>query len=257
MVFSPHLRYELSKTFRSTRTGREEKGRLLFTYLERYIELGIPCVKQVTDLLREEVKCANAQLLQVECFYRDEEYEREAREIRSWREAKWMRESSGFSTFGPHKCRSSARRARNDRQSGQGIWGRTARRALRCSSRHGCARWGACMRKHITDLFGKLKPRDVKRIAKKILSARRYRLSHALVCADVYLDWRCYCGRPVSKDTADDCYHIENAAYCDLYVTEEASQTEYADEILSTTKVRTYDRGAPLAEWLVSKVGPE
>jgi dCTP diphosphatase len=42
-----------------------------------------------------------------------------------------------------------------------------------------------------------------------------------------------------------------------LYVTGEASQAEYADEILLTTKVRTYDRGAPLAEWLVSKVGSE
>jgi hypothetical protein len=87
--------------------------------------------------------------------------------------------------------------------------------------------------------------------------AGHYRLSHALVRGDLYLDWRCYSGRSVSKDTADDCYHLESAAYCDLYVTEEAPQSEYGKEIRSATKVRTYDRSAPLAEWLVSIVASE
>lgn len=82
LVFSPHLRYELAKTCRSRRHQAMEKARLLFSYLEEFLILGIPCAKQLADLLREEVRHVCAQIPTVECFYRDGVYEREAPEIR-------------------------------------------------------------------------------------------------------------------------------------------------------------------------------
>src|SRR5574340_995992 len=82
LVFSPHLRYELAKTFRSVRPDATEKARRLFSYLERFLRLDTPCVKQLPDLLREEVRHVCKEIPTIECFYRDGFYEREAAEIR-------------------------------------------------------------------------------------------------------------------------------------------------------------------------------
>jgi hypothetical protein len=194
IVFSPHLRYELSKTFRSTRDGREERGRLLFAYLERYIELGIPCVKQVTDLLREEVKCADGQLRKVEGFYRDEEYSREVKEIRKLAQGD---ADAGISRVLDFRS-SQVREFREESPERSAKWANhlgengTASFRIFLEARM-CQVGQQCLRKHIASLFPELKPRGLKRIARKILSAGRFRLSHALVRGDLYLDWRTVC----------------------------------------------------------------
>jgi hypothetical protein len=56
----------------------------------------------------------------------------------------------------------------------------------------------------------------------------------------------------VARDTSDDCFHIENAAYCDVYATSEAGQEAYANEILLKTRVRVHDSKTPLGRWLIA-----
>lgn len=253
LVFSPHLRYELSKTFRSTRPGRQEKAKPLFCYLEQFVRFRIPCAKQVVDLLREEVKCANGQVREVECFYQAEDYEREAGEIRKLARGQLGPQLDKILDFRSQQVQ--VFRAESSQRAA--VWGElmegkdiaTFPAFLEVTFRE---LGPACLRKHISRLFPELRAKDIKRIARKILSAQRYRLAHALVRGDLYMDWRCYRDRALARDTSDDCYHMENAAYCALYATDDVSQEAHANDILCATKVRIYDRKIPIGEWLTS-----
>jgi len=74
-----------------------------------------------------------------------------------------------------------------------------------------------------------------------------------LVRADLYLDWLQFQGRAIQRDTLDDCYHIENAAHCDAYATDESRQELTASAILRVTEVRIHDKKQPVLEWLTTK----
>jgi hypothetical protein len=50
----------------------------------------------------------------------------------------------------------------------------------------------------------------------------------------------------------DDCYHIDNAAHCDVYATDESRQETAANTILGATEVRIHDRKEPLLKWLTT-----
>jgi hypothetical protein len=254
VVFSPHLRYELARTFRSIRPAATEKARLLFSYLERFLALHIPCVKQLPDLLREEVRHACNQIPMIQCFYSDGYYEREATEIRKLAAGNFDaginnvldfrgKQVSEFRAASPGRSAMWRERTEHDPDV-----------TLEQFMEFGLREFGQrCVIKHVSDFFPELAQRDLRRIGRKLLSARRYRLSQALVRGDIYIDWRCFREMAVTRDTSDDCFHIENAAYCDAYATDDAAQQKYADEILLTTRVRIYDRAIPLTEWLTSK----
>jgi hypothetical protein len=252
-LIGTHLRYELAKTFRSNRPGKHEKARLLFSYLEQFLSFGIPCLKQVPDLLREEVKNAHSHLRAGECLYRDELYEREATEIRKLAAGEVDAGLERVLDFRANQV--SDFRTESPRLTAKWIRFMDPHTEV-CLTDFIEDAWSGlgpgCLKKHVSGLFPELAERDLKRITRKILSAPRYRLSHALVRGDLYLNWRCLRGKAVARDTSDDSYHLANAAYCDVYATDESSQADYADEILKLTKVQIRDRKAPLLEWLTS-----
>jgi len=253
VVFSPHLRYELARTFRSIRPAATEKARLLFSYLERFLSLHIPCVKQVPDLLREEVRHVCNETSTIECFYQDGFYEREAAEIRKLAADNIDVGNNRVLDF----------RGKQVSEFREASPGRTAmwrehteydpQATLEEFMGFGLREFGQrCLMKHVSQFFPDLADKHLRRIGRKLLSAPRYRLSQALVRGDIYLDWRCFHERGIAKDTSDDCFHIENAAYCDAYATADAGQEKYANEILLKTRVRIYDRTKPPMEWLTS-----
>jgi len=253
LVFSPHLRYELAKTFRSTRPDATEKARVLFSYLERFLTLRIPCVKQIADLLREEVRHVCDEIPMIDCFYRDGFYEREAAEIRKLATGNVDIGNNRVLDFRGKQV-SEFREASPERTA---VWREYTMYdpeiTLEEFMEFGLREFGQrCLMKHVSQFFPDLADKHLKRIGRKLLSAPRYRLSHALVRGDIYLDWRCFHQRGIGRDTSDDCFHIENASYCDAYVTDDAAQGQYADEILLKTTVRIYDRKMPLTEWLTS-----
>jgi hypothetical protein len=253
LVFSPHLRYELAKTYRSKRPQAIEKARLLFSCLEEFLNLRIPCVKQLADLLREEVRHVCNQIRTVECFYRDELYEREAVEIRKLATGNIDVGNNRVLDFREKQVvefrEASPERTAMWRMHTEYDPGLTLEEfmefGLRTFGQH-------CLIKHVSQFFPNLAEKHLRRISKKLLSAPRYRVSQALVRGDIYLDWRCFHERGIARDTSDDCFHIENAAYCDTYATAEVAQRKYAEKILTKTSVRIYDRNIPLIEWLTS-----
>jgi len=253
LVFSPHIRYELARTFRSPRLDAKERAQLLFSYLARYVALNIRCVKQIPDLLREEVRHVCKEISKIECFYQDEFYEREAGEIRKLAAENIDvgnnrvldfrgKQVSEFREASPGRTAMWREHAEYDAQT-----------TLEEFMEFGLRKFGQrCLMKHVSQFFPDLADKHLRQIGRKLLSAPRYRLSQALVRGDIYLDWRCFHERGIAKDTSDDCFHIENAAYCDAYATADAGQEKYANEILLKTRVRIYDRTTPLMEWLTS-----
>ena len=50
LAISPHVMYELAKSFRGKRTESQKKAVPLFSYVKEFLDLRIACVKQVPDL---------------------------------------------------------------------------------------------------------------------------------------------------------------------------------------------------------------
>ena len=97
--------------------------------------------------------------------------------------------------------------------------------------------------------------RDLTWLAKQLLTWPRYRVSHAMVRSDLYLNWR-YCQRgTLAKDMPDDNYHAVNASYCDFFVTNDPGLAGYMSHVLTHTSVELYDGNLLLAKWLVAICG--
>jgi hypothetical protein len=71
-----------------------------------------------------------------------------------------------------------------------------------------------------------------------------------VVRADLYYNWRCAHRDSNRPDLIDDMFHVLNATYCDVYVSKEKNQLEYAGLLPSrATRVEIYD-GSPVDKWL-------
>jgi hypothetical protein len=249
LAISPHLLYELAKSFRAKRTESREKAMPLFSYLERFLDFPLSCVKQVPDLLKEEINVAAGQFPRIEAFYQGAHRVRMTDEIRRLAAGEvdprfhsmYELRSGQVSDF-RERVRFETGKRKPDEEAGSGM---TVERFIQNSLiEPGRRMLGLQIAKRF-----EFSPKDVRRLARKLLSARRFRFCHAFVRADLYLHWLRACGRSVARDTLDDCYHIENAAYCDAYATDDARQDLFADLILTVTSVRIHDKKAPLLEW--------
>jgi len=73
-----------------------------------------------------------------------------------------------------------------------------------------------------------------------------------MILADLYVTWRAARASALARDVQDDCYHLVNASYCDVYATKDEPQTRYAFKIIAPTQVRFYDGFSPLSDWLLA-----
>jgi hypothetical protein len=252
LAISPHLLYELAKSFRGQRAESRQKAIPLFSYVARFLDFPLACVKQVPDLLVEEVKVAAGQLPRIEPFYQGADRDRMTNEIRRLAtgyvdprfDSMYELRTGQVSDFREQlKADAQQRKAQTETESATPLEGFIQNNLIEPGR--------SMLGMHIAKNFD-LSPKEVRRLARKILSARRFRLCHALVRADLYLNWLRSRGRTVARDTLDDCYHIENAAHCDAYVTDDMRQDFFADSILPVTSVRIHDKKAPLLEWLIT-----
>jgi hypothetical protein len=252
LAISPHVMYELAKSFRAKRIASQRKAVPLFSYLERFLEFPIACVKQVPDLLREEIKVAHGGVSRIDPLYREAERDRMTSEIRHL--AAGHVDPRFDVLFGYRSGQVAISRASTpERAAKWELWKKNnsdlnLEGFFEMSQRVFAA---DMMRTHISDVVV-LSPKDVRRLARKMLSAPRFRFSRALVNANIYLDWLTFQGRAIPRDVLDDCYHIENAAHCDAYATDEPGQEVAANAILRVTEVRIHDKKEPLLEWLAT-----
>jgi hypothetical protein len=115
------------------------------------------------------------------------------------------------------------------------------------------ARGRAVLAGHLQAQFPDNAVKDLSYTAKKLLASRRYRVSHALVRSDLYVNWRCANHGSLRSDVPDDIFHVVNASYCDLFITTDGDQASYVGQSLNRSKVLLYDKTEPLSKWLLGE----
>jgi hypothetical protein len=91
---------------------------------------------------------------------------------------------------------------------------------------------------------------DLREIAKSLLGSTEYRVSHALVRNDIYLNWRLAHRGSVALSSYDDAYHVVNASYCGKFLTTDKEQVEQVEHSLSGVQVGFCEPGKPFDVWL-------
>ena len=257
LVLGTNAVYEMAKTFKGSRSTARERGERLFSYLGQYVQLGIPLLRATDDLLGEETKHVTKEIRQMDLFYGSADYKKLAAEVDKLAHGVFDSRAAQFIPFREAEATQTreALYAHLDRQP-------LLKRKLEAISEESVGYWIAqemkrsgrpILAKHLANVISGRPLRDLTRLAKQLLALPRYRVSHAMVRSDLYLNWR-YCRRgTLGKDMPDDNYHAVNASYCDMFVTADPGMASYMSHV--HTRVELYDANVPLAKWLLAVFG--
>ena len=256
LVLGTNAVYEMAKTFKGSRPIAKHRGKELFSYLRRYVQLGVPLLRETGDLLREEAKHVTQETKDLELFYGNADYKKLVTEVDKLAQGVF---DSRADQFIPSRV-AEAKQSRDELSTALDNQSYLKRR-LSAIPEGSVDRWIARETKragrrilagHLTHEIRGQPKRDLTWLAKRLLASPHYRVSHAMVRSDLYLNWR-YCRRgSLGKDMPDDNYHAVNASHCDFFVTTDLGFAGYASHVLTHTKVELYAGGSPLANWLVS-----
>jgi hypothetical protein len=103
---------------------------------------------------------------------------------------------------------------------------------------------------HLALVFQRKPDRQLTLLAKRLLARERYKVAHALVRSDLYLNWRYVQRGSLRRDLPDDTYHAVNACYFGWFVTTEADQAEHAGYSNPTMATLVYTGAVPFCSWL-------
>jgi hypothetical protein len=249
LVLSFHAVYELAKTF----TGKSGPavGVKLFSSLKKFLALGIPCSKEIMELLFAEAYAftknpptIDPMATPEQCTTVKEEVEKLANGIVEARVREFIQRRMQFAT---------------DTRAGQ--------KALLERKQQTEARMKTIPEADLPQwlTFQTLTPIGAELlylhlepvcpgpdVALDILLSAAGMASRAVVRADLYSNWRCANRGSNPKDLLDDMLHVLQSAYCNFYVTAEPGQADYANLLLTPrTKVFIYDRRKPVDQWLI------
>ena len=259
LVLGTNAVYEMAKTFKGSRPNAHERGKELFSYLRQYVQLGIPLLRQTDELLREEVKHVRKETKDIELFYGSANYQELVKEVDKLEQGVFDSRAAQFIPL----------READAKQSRADLYAHIEdrphlKRKLAAISSGSVSRWIAREMKHsarrmLTGHLAKVingqSLRELTWLAGRLLGSSRYRVSHAMVRSDFYLNWQ-YCQTgALGKDVPDDNYHAVNASYCDFFATTDPGLAHYMSHVLTQAKVELYDRNLPLANWLVAICG--
>jgi hypothetical protein len=251
--------YEMAKTFKSGRSNARQRGQELFSYLRQYVELGIRLLRETEDLVREELRHVAKEIRDPELFYGSADYEKLVAEV--------DRLAQGI--LNPRTAQFIPLREAEAAQSRHDLYTfiddrPQLKRKLGAIPEESVGRWIAqemqrsarrILTGHLAHITDGQPLRNLTWLAKRLLASSRYRVSHAMVRSDLYLNWR-YCQRgSLGKDMPDDHYHAVNASYCDYFVTSDPGLARYMSDVLTQTHVALYDRGSSIANWLLAICG--
>jgi len=256
LVISTQLVYELAKTFQSNKENSQERGKALFRYLNQFVEKRIRCLKMNRDILIEEVRRANSALSTVVPYLRADDYERLRQEVKKLSRGVFDSKADQFISARKNiarSVRSNIVRSMEVLRFVKEVCGRLSFEEF--LERFGGTHAADMVELHLLALIPSADRRKLRRVAKKLAASSKYRLSHALVRADLYLHWRSARGESLPRDAQDDCYHLVNSAYCDTYATKDQYQKTYAPHVLRETTVAIYDSSSSLSDWFCLLLG--
>jgi len=253
LVLGAEALYEMAKTFKSNPT----RGKELFGYLKKFTDLGILGVRDNPMLLIAEADAAMESVNgDVDVFWDAVNYVNMRTEVEKLsngivdKKASEFIESRGHlaaterAAISSHYGGTSALKARLSRVSPTDLPRWITKEAQR-SGRF-------ILKQHLAKLLPGGQPRRIATAVKRMLTSRRFRLSHAVVRADLYGNWRAANIGSIPRDLLPDLDHIVTASYFDVYATKEAAQGQYAPLVLGKTKIAIYDGKLPISKWIES-----
>jgi hypothetical protein len=255
LVLGLHNFYELTKSFQTTRRQFLDRGKVLLSCFNRFIEAGAPCVKDNMELLAVEMWAAKLRVPVTDVFLSQEDRVLISSKVGSLGNGEFDEKADDF-------LKAQKQFALGTR-SGQinFLEGRTdLKTRLQAVPSDNLERWlelqtktSACiglLTQHILQRFREVPPNEAEEYAAALLAPPPKNFSRGVVRSDLYYNWRCANRGSVPKDLIDDMYHVLNAVYCDVYATREQGQAEYAPLILTpNTKVAIYSSG-PVDQWI-------
>jgi hypothetical protein len=253
-VISTQLVSELAGTFRSKRLKDPlARGSSLFSYLLRFLGAGVPCLKMNSQLLQDEAMAITGEIPGFNALLCPDDYTRMVAEVEKL--SRGIIETPVL-TFLANRAnlakasRSDAIDFTNQRPELKGACG-TATFEEYFQSAHPADPLRV-LRGHLADEFPATSPEVLTEVAIAMIRNPSCRVAHTMVRADMYVTWKAGRAGALGRDVMDDCYHLVNASYCDVYATKDKPQAQYAQAVVGPTQVRFYDGDVPVSEWLLS-----
>ena len=255
LVLSSHAVYELARAF--TGKGGDAVGIQLFTSVKKFLDLGIPCSKEVMELLKEECYAFENHLSAIDPLLNDTdrdivklEVEKLAGGIVEGKVRAFIDKRTEFAA--------DTRADQRDHFAGR----KALKQKLKAVQQSNLSTWLKSetlspegikvLYGHLLRIFG---TGPTEKYAEDVLLYPAAHAARALVRADLYSNWRAANRGSNPADLVDDILHVLQAIYSDFYVTGEGKQTEYTSLLLSPrTKVAIYDLQIPIDQWLLSLV---
>jgi len=256
LVFSLQTFHELCKTFRASTTKSFERGKKLFSYLQEFVHAGIPCAREIMELLAAEMWALKLGTSPVDAFLNEKDYAVVRQEVDKLanggydeRTAKYLEERAALAS----KTRMDQARHLESHSD--------IKQNLRNVSRANLEKWlnygmttpdgVELLVAHIQRQFPEAPRPEVEAYAPELLALPANAASRGLVRADLYYNWRCAHRDSNPKDLLDDMYHVLESVHCEIYATGEAGQAEYAGLLLTAkTRVAIYDGKMSPDRWL-------
>lgn len=254
LVLSLHAIYELARTFASTKPTSRAQGIALFRCVEKFIKAGILCSKQLMEFVGDEAVAYLQQQSAIDplldaagrAFTLDEVTKLAAGTVEP-RVNQFVADRTAFAA--------DSRTDQKDHFVGKPI----AKNRLTMISEAALPTWLAAetmspnglviISAHLSKMMGTVPPAA---FVRAFLNSTVGGASRAVVRAALYSNWRSANRGSTPKDLLDDMLHVLQAVYCDIYVTEESGQSDYAALLLpATTKVAIYDKTQPIDQWLI------
>jgi hypothetical protein len=256
LVLGTHTIYELAKTFVGSQTLAKERGNRLFLYLKNYVDAKIDCVKGNTELLAAEMWALKSRAPEVASRLNEQDLEKLQAEVAKLAVGNFDDRARDFvdkqSAFANTTRLEQVRflNLRSDmKQQMKGI--PVSRLEMWLNAESVSSQGVAMLAHHILRYFPEAPSSDAIEYSEPMLRTRFCRFAHGVVRADLYYNWRCANRGSNPRDLVDDMYHVLNSTYCDLYVTCERGQSDYAALLLTPeTKVAIYDCAEPIQQWL-------
>ncbi len=249
LAYSSHVLYELSRTFRGTRPSSQQRATELFLRFKSFVEQDFPYLRQNVSVLLDESEAADGNISGVQPFG--------GTEYSLFRSRVERLSSGNFDSqtdFAVTYRNSQVQELRSSIKQGEytkltELAGMTLSKFIEAAGRTHSRN---ILKAHLAGVREGALGSDLTRLAKRILRTRSYRVSHAFVWTDLFLTWRKERNGALRRDAADDCYHLVNASYCDIYGTCDEDQKAYAPTVLPHVKFAHYDRTKSVTEWLCS-----
>jgi hypothetical protein len=253
LVFSYHCVTEMAKTFQGFGAAAD-RGRQLFSCLRRFVDAGARCAQQNMKLIPAELTALTSRT-EVELFISANEHTQLKAAIGKLANGIFDETANRF--IGEQI--EFAKRTREGQISHLQLRPEMKQKLVAVSP-NVFPTWldeqvlsldgQKILTSHIMRIYPDAPPSAAFGYARALLANPRFRFARGVVRADLYYNWRCAHRGSNRPDLIDDMFHVLNATYCDIYVTQEKNQIEYAGLLLSPdTRVEIYD-GTPVNLWL-------